>query len=277
MKPASPVLLALTAAALVAGAGGVGWVALRAPAEAEAASDPLPLPPDVPRLAEGPDYERCLGLVRTDPDAARNFAESWEIGGGGEGARHCGALALLAADEPERAAERLEGLARASRASAATRASVFAQAGQAWMMAGETGRAYGAATMGLTLAPDDADLMLDRAVALGTLRRYADAMDDLNRIVVLDPQRAEAWVFRAAANRHLDRVDQAAEDIGRAIALTPDSAEALLERGIIRQLKGDTAGAKADWQRAVSLAPDSPTADLAQQNLALNEAGPQRR
>jgi regulator of sirC expression with transglutaminase-like and TPR domain len=53
--------------------------------------------------------------------------------------------------------------------------------------------------------------------------------------------------------------------------------EALLERGIIRQLKGDTAGAKADWQRAVALAPDSATADLAQQNLALNEAGPQRR
>ncbi|WP_328702351.1 tetratricopeptide repeat protein [Belnapia arida] len=275
MKPASPVLLALLAAGLVAGAGGTGWLALRAPAEA--ATEPLPLPPDVPRLAEGPEYERCLGLVRTDLVEARNFAESWEVGGGGEGARHCGALALLAAGEAERAAERLEGLGRASRASAATRASIFAQAGQAWMMAGETGRAYGAATMGLTLMPDDADLMLDRAVALGTLRRYADAMDDLNRVVALDPQRAEAWVFRAVANRHLDRVDQAAEDIGQALALVPDNAEALLERGIIRQIKGDTAGAKADWQRAVALAPDSPTADLAQQNLALNEAGPQRR
>jgi tetratricopeptide (TPR) repeat protein len=277
VKRASSFVMAMRAAGLVAGAGGIGWLALRAPAEAEAASESLPLPPDVPRLAEGPDYDRCLDLVRTDPVEARNFAESWEANGGGEGARHCGALALLAAGEPERAAERLEGLARASRASAATRASLFAQAGQAWMMANEAGRAYGAATMGLVLTPEDAELMLDRAVALGTLGRYADAMDDLNRVVALDPQRAEAWVFRAAANRHLDRVDQAAEDVGRAIALTPDNAEALLERGIIRQLRGDGAGARADWQRAVALAPDSPTADLAQQNLALNEAGPQRR
>lgn len=275
MKPAFPVLLALLAAGLVTSAGGVGWLALHAPAEA--ASEPLPLPPDAPRLAEGADYERCLGLVRTDPDEARSFAEGWETKGGGEGARHCGALALLAADEPERAAERLEGLGRASQAGAAMRASLFAQAGQAWMMAGEAGRAYAAATMGLTLMPDDADLMLDRAVALGTLGRYADSMDDLDRVVALDPQRAEALVFRAAANRHLDRVEQAAADVGRALTLTPDNAEALLERGIIRQLKGDTAGAKADWQRTIALAPDSATADLAQQNLALNEAGPQRR
>ncbi len=274
VKPASPVLVALLTAGLATSAG-IGWLALWAPAEA--ASDSLPLPPDVPRLAEGPDYARCLALVRTDPDEARSFAEGWESDGGGEGARHCGALALMAAGEPERAAERLEGLGRASQAGAATRASLFAQAGQAWMMAGEAGRAYGAATMGLALAPDDADLMLDRAVALGTLGRYADSMDDLNRVVALDPQRAEAWVFRAAANRHLDRADQAAEDVGQALALAPDNAEALLERGIIRQLKGDTAGAKADWQRAVALAPDSATADLAQQNLALNEAGPQRR
>ncbi|SDE04890.1 tetratricopeptide repeat protein [Belnapia rosea] len=278
MKSARPVLLGVFAAALLAMAGGVGWVALRAPAEAEAASDSLPLPPDVPRLAEGPEYDRCLGLIRTDPVEARSFAEAWETGGGGgEGARHCGALALLAAGEAERAAERLEGLARASRGSAATRASIFAQAGQAWMMAGEVGRAYGAATMGLTLTPDDTDLMLDRAVALGTLGRYADSMDDLNRIVALDPNRAEAWVFRAAANRHLDKADQAAEDVGRALTLAPDNAEALLERGIIRQLRGDGAGAKQDWERAITLAPDSATADLAQQNLALNEAGPQRR
>ena len=281
MKPAFPALLALLAAGLVL--GGVGrpvpqaqaQVPAQAPAQAPTEA-PAP-PPDRPRLAEGPDYDRCLGLVRTDPGEARNFAEAWEINGGGEGARHCGALALLAADEPERAAERLEGLGRASQADAATRASLFAQAGQAWMLAGESGRAYAAATMGLTLAPDDAELMLDRAVALGTLGRYADAMDDLNRVVALDPQRAEAWVFRAAANRHLNKVDQAAEDVGRAIALAPDNAEALLERGIIRQIKGDKAGAKADWRRAIDLAPDSATAELAQQNLTLNEPGPRRR
>ena len=205
----------------------------------------LPLPPDVPRLAEGPEYEACLGMIRSDAEGARAMAEAWEAAGGGEGARHCGALALLGMGEPERAAERLEQLGRASRSSAATRASLFAQAGQAWMMAGQGSRAFGTTTMGLGLTPDDAELLLDRAVALGTLARYAEAMEDVNRVLALDPDRAEAWVFRAAANRHLEKVDQAAADVERALALAPENAEALLERGIIRQLKGDTAGAGA--------------------------------
>ena len=276
MKLVRPVLLGVFAAVLLAGAAGTGWLRLGGP-QAEAAADGLPLPPDVPRLAEGPDYERCLGMIRTDAEGARVMAEAWEAAGGGEGARHCGALALLGMGEPERAAERLEQLARMSRGSAATRASVFAQAGQAWMMAGQGSRAFGATTMGLGLTPNDAELLLDRAVALGTLGRYAEALEDVKLVLGLDPERAEAWVFRAAANRHLEKVDQAAEDVARALALAPENAEALLERGIIRQLKGDTAGAKQDWERAVSLAPDSATADLALQNLALNEAGPQRR
>jgi regulator of sirC expression with transglutaminase-like and TPR domain len=51
----------------------------------------------------------------------------------------------------------------------------------------------------------------------------------------------------------------------------------LLERGILRQRRNDDEGARADWQRAISLAPDTATADLAEQNLALLEAGPVRR
>ena len=276
MKVVRPILLGVVATVLLAAAGGTGWLTLRGP-QAVAAADMLPLPPDVPKLAEGPEYERCLGMIRTDAEGARSLAESWEAAGGGEGARHCGALALLGMGEPERAAERLEQLARLSRGSAATRASIFAQAGQAWMMAGQGSRAFGATTMGLGLTPNDAELLLDRAVALGTLGRFAEALEDVNLVLGIDPDRAEAWVFRAAANRHLEKVDQAAEDVARALALVPENAEALLERGIIRQLKGDTAGAKQDWERAVSLAPDSATADLALQNLALNEAGPQRR
>ena len=54
-----------------------------------------------------------------------------------------------------------------------------------------------------------------------------------------------------------------------------------LEEGAVeardRAIRGDEAGARADWERAVELAPDSATADLAMQNLALSEAGPQRR
>jgi len=276
VKSARPALIGAIAALLLTAALGSAWFALGSP-EAEAASESLPLPPDIPRLAEGPQYDRCLAMLRTDPEDARTFAETWEAAGGGEGARHCAALALLASGEAERGAERLEQLARTSHGSAAARAAVFAQAGQAWMLLGNTGRAYAAATMALTLTPDDIDLLVDRAVALGSMGRYADSLDDLNRAVTLDPSRAEPLVFRAAALRHLDRVEEAQADAERALALAPENAEALLERGIIRQLRGNTAGARADWEKVIALAPDSPAADLAQQNLALNEAGPQRR
>jgi tetratricopeptide (TPR) repeat protein len=271
-----PVLLGAAAGAFLAVAAGAGLFLFNGP-EAEAAGEPLPLPPDIPRIASGPQYDECLGLLRRDPDEALTFAESWEAAQGGEGARHCGALALLALNEPEKAAERLEALARNGTGSATARAAIFSQAVQAWMMANQSGRAFGAATMGLTIAPGDLDLMLDRAVALGTLGRYAEALEDLARVLEADPDRAEAWVFRAASLRHMDRVEQAATAVDRALRLAPENAEALLERGIIRQLRGDVRGARADWERTIEVAPDSAAADLAQQNLALNEAGPKRR
>ncbi|MBU8537468.1 tetratricopeptide repeat protein [Falsiroseomonas tokyonensis] len=270
------VLLGAFAAAAITALGAVAWVTVT-PTPAQTAEDSLPTPPEPPRLADGPDYERCIALLRSDPEAARVFAAEWDARGGGDGARHCQALALLALGEPASAAQRLETLATRSQASNPARAAVYAQATQAWLMAGEANRAYGAATLALTLSPEDVDLLVDRAVALGSLSRYQEAIEDLDRALVLAPERAEALVFRAAAQRHLDRVELSARDIDRALAIDPQNPEALLERGIIRQLRGDTAGAREDWERAIAMAPNSATADLAAQNLALNEAGPARR
>jgi len=263
-------VLGCSAAALVLLAAGA-WIAGRpAPAPEQA----LPLPPEPPRLADGPEVERCLGLLRTDPEGARSFAATWDSG---EGAAHCAALAILALGEPLAAAERLEAIALNSPAGNAARASVFAQAAQAWLLAGQANRAYAATTLALTLTPGDADLLIDRAAALGSLGRYAEAVGDLDRALALDPQRAEALVFRAAAWRQLDRAEPARRDIERALALAPGNPEALLERGILRHFAGDTEGARMDWERVVELAPGSAAADLALQNLALNEMGPVRR
>lgn len=275
MRPVQPALLGAFAVALLALLAGA-WLLSRSSLLGPVA-DNLPLPPEPPRLADGPEYDRCLGMLNGDPQEALTWAEAWEATGGGEGARHCAALAVLGLGEPVRAAERLENLGARSRGSAPARAAVFAQASQAWLMGGNAARAFGAATMALTLTPTDVDLLVDRAIALALMSRYAEAVEDLNRALGLDPDRADAWVYRASAWRHLDQVEQAARDVARALELTPENPEALLERGIIRQLRGDVLGARDDWERAIMLSPDSPTADLAQQNLALNEAGPQRR
>jgi tetratricopeptide (TPR) repeat protein len=229
------------------------------------------------RLGGSPDYERCLALLRSDPGEALLYADGWEAAGGGEGARHCAALSLLALGETERGAERLEDLARRSGADAATRAAVFAEAGSAWALAGESDRAFAAATMALTLSPDDPALLLDRAVASGSAGRYAEAVEDLDRAVEFDPYRAEAWALRGAAKRQLGQPEDAERDVARALSLAPDNTDALLERGALRRAKGDVGGARADWERAARLAPDSAAADLARRNLELDPAQPPPR
>ncbi len=244
---------------------------------AAAQDEALPLPPSLPRLATGTEYEDCLELTRVDAEAARSLAERWERSGGGEAARHCNALAILGLGDAARAAERLETLAGRSEAPAAARAAVYGQAAEAWTMANQPGRAFAATTLGLILMPDDLDLLTDRAMTLVALGRTLEAISDLDRVLSIQPRRVEALVLRAAARRRLDRIAEAEADTARALQLDPDSAEALLERGILRQLRGDVVGARRDWERAAQLAPDTPTADLAEQNLALNEAGPPRR
>lgn len=241
-----------------------------------AAGQETPSPVSPPRIAEGKDYDRCLAMLGTDPRGAAAFADAWEATGGGDGATHCRALAEITLGAPERGAEMMETLANASHGQAAARASLYGQADQAWLMAGEPRRAFGAATLALSLTPDDAGLLIDRSIAAASLERYDDAVDDLTHALDVDPRRIDALVFRGAAWRHLDQVGLAQDDIDRAFALDSENADALLERGILRQRQGDREGARRDWEHAIALAPNNATGDLAQQNLALLEAGPSR-
>ena len=270
MSGVAALLLALAAAGVVA--------RHRAPPEpAEAADLPLPVPPVPPRIADGQDYENCLAMLATDPAGAGEFAEAWTARGGGGGATHCLALSRVELGDPERGAAMLQAVAAGGEGSDAARAAIYGQADQAWFMAGRPAEAFASATRALLLSPDDVDLLMDRATAASGLDRYADARDDLTRALERDPHRPDALVLRAAAYRHLRRLDLAQDDVERALALDHDDAEALLERGILRQRRDDAPGARGDWERAVALAPDSGTADLAQQNLALLDAGPERR
>jgi tetratricopeptide (TPR) repeat protein len=265
---------------LAAAIAGTVWRLRPAPPPLEsvaAASQPLPVPPLPPRIAEGHDYDECLDMLDSDPAGAATFAEAWRGRGGGDGATHCLALSRIAIGQPEDGAAMLESLAADSHADPAARASIDAQAGQAWLMAGENARAYRAASAALALVADDADLLLDRANIAEAMDRPADALADLDRALAVDPERTDAMVLRATAQRHLGHLDAALADVSRALARDPENAEALLERGILRQRRGDAAGARADWQHILDLDPDSPAADLAEQNLALLDAGPDRK
>ncbi len=273
-------LIALGVAAVLAltvGATGLWWYSQPA-ADAETAEDDLlPIPPLPPRIAEGDDYDKCLSMLNADPSGALDFADAWEDRGGGDGAVHCHALSQIALGDPEHGADMLDKLAARSNAPPSSRAAVLGQAAQAWMMANAPDRAFGSSTRALALTQDDPDLLIDRAIAALSLQRYRDAADDLGHALELDPTRVDALVLRASAWRLLGDLEQAQDDVDRAFAQDPENPDAFLERGILRQRSGDWDGARDDWQRAISLAPDSATGDLAQQNLALLEAGPDQR
>ncbi len=276
MKLRLPLILA--AGMLALGVAGGVWQLRGSEAPADDPDDAsLPLPPVPPRVAEGPDYEQCMDMVTTDPEGANNFADAWVATGGGEGATHCLALAKVALGDVAEGAEMLEKLAATSKAPDVARAAVYGQADQAWLMAGDPTRALGAATLALSLSDEDPDLLIGHSVAAATLGRYQDAVEDLTRALELDPKRPDALVLRAAANRNTGHLDRADDDVERALSQDPDNAEAYLERGILRERRGDRRGARTDWLQAKTLSPDTPTSDLAEQNLALLDAGPDQR
>jgi tetratricopeptide (TPR) repeat protein len=243
--------------------------------EAENAPDdaaPLPIPPIAPRIAQGDQYDRCMDMLADDPAGADMLATSWK--GGGEAAMQCHALAQVELGNPAAGAALLTTLAASSTAEAGARAEVFGQAAQAWTMAGNTAQAYATATQAITLSPDDPELRVTHAIAAIAVRQDSEAIEDLGDVLATDPKRPDALTLRATAYRHLNELAQAQADITLACAQDPDSADALLERGIIRQRLGDRAGARQDWEKVADLAPDSSAGDLAQQDLALLDAGP---
>ena len=240
------------------------------------ADDTLPIPPVPPRISESTDYDRCLDMLPDDPSGADALAATLAASGATEPAQHCHALAQVELGNSAVGAALLDKLASTSNGPAASRAVLFGQADRAWTMAGDTAQAYTSATRALALSPDDPELLIGHAIAGMALQHCAEAAADLDRALELDPRRADAMTLRASAHRCLGQLDQAQADIDHALVLDDDNPDSFLERGIIRQRRGNLDGAREDWQHAAELAPDTATADLAEQNLALLEAGPRQ-
>ena len=262
---------------LVCGIASAVWWLTASPAAPDDTLTELPVPPFPPRIAEGSTYENCLATLAGDPTGAVALAETWQAEGGGDGAVHCRGLALIALGKPASGADLLEQLAQRSSASPLARASVLGQAVQARLMVAQADKAAADASEALDLSPADIELFIMRATAEGMLGQFQDAVDDVSQALKLDAARPDALVLRAVMRRQLNQLDLAQTDVSQALTLDPDDADALLERGILRQRMGDRAGARADWEHARLVDPNSTTADLADQNLSLLEAGPERQ
>jgi tetratricopeptide (TPR) repeat protein len=219
--------------------------------------------------AEEAAYNHCMDLAKTDPGAARDMAAKWAARGGAHPADHCYAVALIGLKQYKPAAQRLDKLAEAMLTVApdSLRAEVLDQAGQAWLLGGEAARAYNDAGAALALAPNDPDILIDRAEAAGEAGWFDKAVGDLDIVLKSDPRRVDALIYRATAYRALNKLEPALADADAAVHLAPNSAQAVLERGNVRGLKGDIDGARQDWHAAMTLAPGSAAALAAKANL----------
>ncbi len=213
-------------------------------------------------------YQDCMILARATPAEGFDSALAWAALGGGDGARHCAAVALIGLGQYREAAQRLERLAAELRdGNAALSLDVLVQAGQAWILAGDAPRAHAVQSAALDIDPDNVELLLDRSITLATTKNYWKAVDDLNRALELAPARPDLLTLRASAYRTLDAFDLAREDIALALSHAPNNPDALLERGMLRRLAGDAAGARDDWLRVIGLTEGTPTAEAARAKL----------
>ncbi|WP_119301624.1 tetratricopeptide repeat protein [Dongia deserti] len=209
-----------------------------------------------------------MSLLERDPGGALDSAVEWERQGGGDAARHCKALALIRTGEVEDGALELERVAQAMpQDKAPLAAELFAQAGQAWIKAGNPQRALYTQDQGLKLDPNNVELLIDRALTYGTSGMYFEALDDLNAAVDLSPNNPDVYAMRAAAYRQLENPDLAEDNIEQALKLSPSHPAALLERGYLRRAKGDVAGARTDWLTVIQVQPGTDLASEAQKNI----------
>lgn len=214
-------------------------------------------------------YDRCLALVRANPQQAYDQALAWRDAGGSFPADHCAAVALVSLKRYPEAAAKLEILAGAMmQAAPALRGGALEQAGNAWILAGRADAAKADFDAALTFEPNDPEILIDRAEAYALQKMFFEAVDDLNSALQVAPNRVDALIYRASAYRQLDSLDLALDDAEQALKIQPNAVAGLLERGNIRRLKGDLDGAKADWQRILELAPDSTESVSAKDNLA---------
>jgi tetratricopeptide (TPR) repeat protein len=224
-----------------------------------------------PRPGDQAHYRRCLADSSANPTIALTDAESWAKAGGGVPAQHCAALALVSLKRFPEAGTRLDKLA-ADRGvpDISFRVSLYDQAGNAWLLAGNGAHAIQSFSAALSLSAGDPDLFADLARAHAMRKNWHEVDLDLNAALQLSPRRADLLVLRASARRALKRYQDAKGDLEMALKLKPGDGDALVERGLLRMDLGDLGGARRDFQAALKSSSDEAVAQAKDNLVSLN-------
>ncbi len=181
-------------------------------------------------------YEECVALVADDIEAGRAHAQQWAMLGGGPDARHCLAVADLAAGFPALSAARLEDLAERNDAGDDfIRARLLAEAAEAWLEAGKIGAAERAIAAAFDIVPDAGELHLTAAKVFAAGKRWQKASASVTAAEKAGFVSADAYVIRGRALAALGDYEAAAQDVVNALSLNPSNVDALVLRGDIQQ------------------------------------------
>lgn len=223
------------------------------------------------KASEQQRYNSCLALAAQNPTAALGVANKWAEERGGPPSQHCAAVSLVGLKRYGEGAAKLDELGRAP-GMGPLRPALFDQAGNAWMLGGDTGKAITSFQAALALSANDADIYADLARAQAMQADWPAVEADLNAALALQPKRADLLVLRASARQAQNHIADARADVEKALTLSPHSGEALVERGALRRDSGDFKGARADFQAALASRPSAETGDAARRNIAALDA-----
>jgi tetratricopeptide (TPR) repeat protein len=107
----------------------------------------------------------------------------------------------------------------------------------------------------VALAPRHTLARYNRALVLRRLDRLAEAIDELNQTLAIEP-RPEAHYTLGVIYWHQGQTDRAAHSLRAAIALAPRHADAHATLGAVLKSQGDLNGAAASLRRAISIQPE---------------------
>jgi tetratricopeptide (TPR) repeat protein len=102
-------------------------------------------------------------------------------------------------------------------------------------------------------AKADAKAFFVRAMSRKDRGKFDEAVDDLTKVLQLNPKVAQAHFERGGIHQRQGNLDLAIADYTKAIELKPDYVEAYSNRGVLRERKGDTSGAKADYSKSIEI------------------------
>ena len=138
---------------------------------------------------------------------------------------------------------------------APNRGDLWITAIKAFMEAGRKAGALEFAREGVKARPRDATRYNDLAVLLGQMKRYPEALVQLDKALALDPKSDVYAYNRASCLMEMGRRDEAFAGFQHALALNPDNPYALYHTGLELEARGRLPEAIEIYRRAVRRVP----------------------